>query len=240
MGRNGKSIGWVAGCGPTEPRVATGAAAMNVVVVLVGVGVIAVAVAALVWAEFRRSQPVRALAKLAASSAFVAIAWLLGAAESRHGRWLLAAFLLSWVGDALLLSTRSRVFLGGLAAFLAAHLAFAVAFLGLPLDLSALVGAIAVMGVSGVLLMRWLWPHLKAFYRVAVAAYVAALVVMVASAIAATGAGGDWRYAVGALAFAVSDVAVARNRFVAPGPMNKAWGLPLYYAAQLAFALSLG
>jgi len=65
-------------------------------------------------------------------------------------------------------------------------------------------------------------------------------VVMVASAIAATGAGGDWRYAVGALAFAVSDVAVARNRFVAPGPMNKAWGLPLYYAAQLAFALSLG
>ncbi len=210
---------------------------MNDVVPLVGTCVLAVAV--LVWAEFRRSQPARALAKLVASSAFVAIAWQLDAAASRHGRWLLAAFVLSWVGDALLLSARSRVFLAGLFAFLAAHVAFAGAFLALPLHMPALWAAMTTMGASGLLMLRWLRPHLKPFYRPAVAVYVMALVAMVAPAIAATAAGGDWRYATGALAFAASDIAVARNRFVAPGPANKAWGLPLYYAAQVVFALSL-
>lgn len=204
------------------------------------VGACAVAVAVLVWAEYRRSQVVRASAKLVASSAFIAIAWRLDAAGSTHGRWLLAAFALSWAGDALLLSARSRVFLGGLFAFLAAHIAFAGAFLSRPLDLPALWAAIAVMGAIGLLMLRWLWPYLKPHYRPAVTAYVAALVAMAAPAIAATAAGGDWRYAAGALAFAASDIAVARNRFVAPGPMNKAWGLPLYYTAQLLFALSLG
>lgn len=213
-------------------------AAVSVVAVLAGIG--AVAVAVLVVAEFRHSQPVRAAAKLVASSAFVAIAWALDAAGSGHGRWLLAAFALSWVGDALLLSSRGRVFLAGLAAFLAAHVAFAAAFLSLPLAVPALWGAIAVMAASGLVLLHWLWPHLKPFYRVAVTAYVAALVAMAAPPIAVTAAGGDWRYAAGALAFAASDVAVARNRFVAPGPANKAWGLPLYYAGQLLFAFSLG
>lgn len=203
-------------------------------------GVCAFAVAVLVMAEFRHSQPLRAAAKLVASSAFVAIAWQLDAAASSHGRWLLAAFALSWMGDALLLSARSRVFLAGLAAFLAAHVAFAAAFLSLPLALPTLWVAAAVMATTGLVLLRWLWPHLKPFYRLAVAGYVGALVAMASSAIAVTAAGGDWRYAAGALAFAVSDVAVARNRFVAPGPANKAWGLPLYYAAQLLFALSLG
>ena len=200
----------------------------------------ALAVVVLVWAEFRAAQPMRVVAKLAASSAFVAIAWRLDATASNHGRWLLLAFVLSWIGDALLLSARSRVFLAGLFTFLAAHVAFAAAFLSLPLAVPALWGALGVMGASGLVLLRWLWPHLRAFYRSAVTAYVAALVAMAAPAIAATAAGGDWRYAAGALAFAASDVAVARNRFVAPGPANKAWGLPLYYAAQLAFALSLG
>ena len=210
---------------------------MNPVVLPVGLCLVAVAV--LVWAEFRHSQRVRVLAKLVASTAFVAVACLLDAAGSAHGRWLLGAFVLSWIGDALLLSMRSGVFLGGLAAFLAAHLAFAAAFLSLPLDLPAFAVAIAAMGVGGLLMLRWLWPYLRPFYRVAVTAYVAALAAMVASALAVTGAGGDWTYAAGALAFAASDVAVARNRFVAPGPANKAWGLPLYYVAQLAFALSL-
>ena len=43
-----------------------------------------------------------------------------------------------------------------------------------------------------------------------------------------------------AVAFYLSDVSVARDRFVAPGFGNRIWGLPLYYAAQLLFALSTG
>ena len=40
----------------------------------------------------------------------------------------------------------------------------------------------------------------------------------------------------GAALFYLSDLAVARQRFVAPGFENKLIGLPLYYAGQLLLA----
>lgn len=40
------------------------------------------------------------------------------------------------------------------------------------------------------------------------------------------------------LAFFVSDLAVARDRFVEPGFVNRFVGLPLYYGAQIVFAAS--
>jgi len=56
-----------------------------------------------------------------------------------------------------------------------------------------------------------------------------------------------WPYAIGAIAllagaalFFVSDLAVARDRFVAPGFANRLWGLPAYYAGQLLIAWSIG
>ena len=45
--------------------------------------------------------------------------------------------------------------------------------------------------------------------------------------------------ALGAIAFAVSDASVARDRFVKPSIANKAWGLPMYYFAQVLFAMSV-
>jgi hypothetical protein len=39
--------------------------------------------------------------------------------------------------------------------------------------------------------------------------------------------------------FYVSDIFVARDRFVAPSPWNQRLGLPLYYTAQLALAFSV-
>jgi hypothetical protein len=39
--------------------------------------------------------------------------------------------------------------------------------------------------------------------------------------------------------FTASDIAIVRNRFVAPGFVNRLWGLPLYYAAQLIIAWSI-
>ena len=46
----------------------------------------------------------------------------------------------------------------------------------------------------------------------------------------------------GAVLFAVSDISVARDQFVRPAFINRLWGLPLYYAAQLLLAgsVSLG
>lgn len=195
--------------------------------------------AALLVAEWRGSRGGRIVFKLAASTAFLLVAWRAGALESGYGRAILLALALSWVGDALLLSTRSRGFLAGIGAFLLAHLVFASAFARLPMLGPALLAGGIGVGVAGAGVLAWLWPRLHGAYRGAVAAYVATIVAMVTCAVGASAAVGDVRLAVAALAFAASDVAVARNRFVAPGFVNRAWGQPLYYLAQLLFALSV-
>ena len=44
----------------------------------------------------------------------------------------------------------------------------------------------------------------------------------------------------GALLFYLSDLAVARDRFVVRRFASRAWGLPAYYLAQVLLALTLG
>ena len=197
------------------------------------------ATAALVWAEWRDRRAARAIFKIAASTAFVLVAWHLGAADSLYGRLILAALVLSWAGDVLLLSASSRLFLAGIGSFLMAHVAFAVAFAQRPPSALALGFGLVAMTAVGVVVLRWLWPHLSSFFRFAVGAYVAAIVAMCALAISVSAASGTWLLAAGAIGFAASDISVARDRFVAPGFANRAWGLPLYYAAQLVLAFSV-
>jgi uncharacterized membrane protein YhhN len=100
---------------------------------------------------------------------------------------------------------------------------------------------------AGVIALRWLWPHLRgaaATLRGPVIAYVTVITLMVVAALAA--ARGDalpattrGLIAAGAALFYASDLAVARNRFVAEGFVNKAWGLPAYYAGQLLLAWAI-
>ena len=193
-----------------------------------------------VFSEFRGWKTGKAIFKMAASTAFLALAAQLDATASTYGQLILAALVLSWVGDAFLLSQKSRLFLLGIASFLFAHVVFSVAFATRPINGTALIVALVVMSGIGIGVLAWLWKHLTDFYRVAVAAYVMAIVAMCALAIAVSAASGAWLLAVGAVTFAVSDITVARDRFVAPGPINRLWGLPLYYGAQIILALSIG
>lgn len=195
---------------------------------------------ALVVSECRGWKTSRAIFKTAASTAFLALAVQLDATASAYGQLILVALVLSWVGDVLLLSQKSLVFLLGLASFLLAHVVFSGAFALRPIDGTALIVGLALMSCIGISVLVWLWHHLKTFYRVAVTAYVMAIVAMCTLAIAVSAASGAWLLASGALIFALSDIAVARDRFVAPGSINRVWGLPLYYMAQIIFALSLG
>ena len=71
------------------------------------------------------------------------------------------------------------------------------------------------------------------------AGYVLAISAMLALAVAASLSGGPWWLGLGALAFAGSDLSVARDRFVAPAFRNAVWGLPLYFGSQLALARSV-
>lgn len=192
--------------------------------------------AALVLLPERAPLAARAAAKLGASSAFVGVALALDALQTRHGLCLLAALVLGWIGDACLLSRRSGAFLAGLGAFLLAHGVYAAAFVAAGVAPGALAVALPLAAGVGYVVLRWLMPHVPAGFRVPVVAYVVVILAMCVAAAAHTLASGPARVLVGALLFAASDVAVARERFVAPSPLNRRWGLPTYYAGQLLLA----
>lgn len=201
--------------------------------------VCAVAVAALLVAERRESQAGKWLAKPVASLAFIAVALSVGAAGSDYGRLILLALTLCLLGDLLLIpANRPRVFKAGVFAFLCGHVAFAAAFLTQPLDAAWLGVAAVALAVGLWRVWRWLAAFLPADMRLPVQAYFLVIATMTALACGVTGAGGSVLVATGAVAFTASDISVARDRFVQPGFVNRVWGLPLYYLAQVLLALS--
>ena len=194
------------------------------------------ALAALLVAERRGSRLGKWLTKPLASVGFVAVAVAAGARGSPVGQALLAGLALSLVGDVCLISHRRAAFLGGLFAFLLGHVAFAVAFLlrGLA-PLPTLLGLLATTAVA-LAVGRWLLPHVDRKMKPPVVAYIVVISAMVGLAIGSFAAHPNPLLLAAAIAFFCSDLAVARDRFVAPGFANRLWGLPVYYGAQLLFA----
>lgn len=184
----------------------------------------------LLWAEAGNRPAARALFKSVCSGGFLLLALSLGT-DSPYARWVLAALVLSALGDLALLSEAKRSFLAGLVAFLLAHVAYCVAFA--PASRPSLWTALALAAAAAVVL-RWLWPGLGTM-RIPVVLYCAVIGVMLWLAL------GVDRGAVraGAALFYLSDLAVARQKFVAPGAGNRLVGLPLYYAGQYLLAWSV-
>ncbi len=198
-------------------------------------------VLALLVSEKTSFRPGVWVAKPLASTGFVVIALSSGALDSGFGQWILGAMLLSWLGDVFLIPKGSKqAFLVGLGSFLLAHLAFAGAFLTHGVALWGVVLAVPLLLILAWRVGTWLLPHVSSSMKGPVMSYMAAISVMVlmASGMAA------WQHSpvviLAAVCFFVSDIAVARERFVAPGFSNKLWGLPLYYGAQMIFALQAG
>jgi len=194
--------------------------------------------ALLVTSEWRGVRAGVWLCKPLASLGFVAYGWSLGV-DTAADRWLFAALCACALGDVLLIPNDDRVFQAGVASFGLGHAFYAVAFAlrgmhGLTSAISAVVLAVVAWRVY-----RWLAPGVPAALKAAVAGYCAVITAMVAVAAGTAVATGDVRVAVGAVMFFVSDLSVARDRFVAPGFVNRAWGLPLYYAAQLVLAATI-
>jgi uncharacterized membrane protein YhhN len=179
------------------------------------------------------------LTKPWASLSFIAVALASGALQTVYGRWILLGLAACLVGDVLLIPLgRPAVFKSGLVAFLLGHVAFLCAFLSTTIDVRWLAAALLLLGLALTIVWRWLAPRLPADLKSAVASYFIVIGAMSACACAVTGAGGPVTVALGALAFAASDVSVARDRFVQPGFVNRAWGLPLYYLAQVLLAMT--
>jgi uncharacterized membrane protein YhhN len=179
------------------------------------------------------------------TSALFVVAALWQDPTQRYDWLVVAGLVLSMAGDVLLIRRERAWFLAGLVAFLLAHLAYIGAFatrVGLMSLHPAALAMIAAIGLAVFLyfrpqLGRMLWP---------VAAYMLVITLMLMNAWAVLAAGGGaaagrWLIAAGATLFYLSDITVARDRFVpGSGFANRASGLTMYYAAQFLLAFSIG
>ncbi len=213
---------------------------VNEVLVVVASGLLA----ALLVAEKRKSVPLILTFKTPLSILFVAAALIQPHAVEPYYQWVLAGLVLGLIGDVCLAMKGNKAFRAGLVAFLLGHVLYVVAFAGLtrPSDWLAL-GHLLILGVSlGV--FWWLRPHLGAM-MIPVGLYVLVISLMLAAAwvaflnpdLKATGA---WALLVGACCFYLSDLFVARQRFVRSQFVNRLLGLPLYYGGQFCIAFSVG
>lgn len=181
--------------------------------------------------------PLRAVGKTVASLSFVAYALHRGVpAQAPHGAAVLAALLLSVVGDVALLGESKRAVLGGIAAFLLAHVAYVVAFVQLGPALPGVAAAALVVAPFGLWMQRRLAAGAGGLAP-AVGAYIVVISAMVALATGVAWRGGEGAVLVlvAAVLFFVSDLFVARQRFVVRSSINRVVGLPIYYVAQLLF-----
>jgi uncharacterized membrane protein YhhN len=157
---------------------------------------------------------------------------------------ILAGLVFGLVGDVCLALPGNRAFRVGLFAFLAGHLLYVWAFAGLtrhadwfsPVQLLILAFSLGAF--------VWLRPHLGRM-TAPVIVYLVVITLMLVGAWAvfrnpgleATGRG---FVLTGGLGFYLSDLFVARQRFVRAQYLNRLIGLPLYYAGQFLIAFSVG
>jgi uncharacterized membrane protein YhhN len=200
------------------------------------VALTAFGVAVMLLAEWRAWPRTARVAKPLASAGFLLAAVGVGALDSTYGRILLAGLVASWVGDVALMSGRNRWFFVGLVSFAAAHVAYAVAFASRGIDpWWTGITAVALIGPAWVV-FRWMRPHLPDTLVLPVQVYVVLICTMVAIAAGTHGHSASPALIGGAVGFFLSDLSVARDKFVQPGLWNRVWGWPLYYAAQLLLA----
>jgi uncharacterized membrane protein YhhN len=202
--------------------------------VIIGVAICALGLAVLLAGEITGRAALRFVGKPIASAGFL-VAGACVYAPSSFATCVMIGLAIGAIGDIALLFERG--FIVGLAAFLLGHLAYVVAVAErvpvVPFDRWISPLAIVPVAVAAVAL-RWLWPHAGKL-KAPVVAYVVAIVAMVIAAIALR----EPRFMIGAALFFASDLAVARDKFVAPGVINRAWGLPAYYAGQLLIAIAM-
>ncbi len=190
----------------------------------------------------RQNKPLQALTKISASLAFILTAalhdaWHLGS----FGRFVLAGLVLGAIGDTALLSNEKKPFMAGIGAFLLSHVAYVAAFIALTVSWTGAAASLLLLVPAAYLIRRWIGDNAGSL-GAAVTAYVVDITTMVSCA---TGSlvhdVSPQRVTLLAAAFLffVSDICVARERFVAQSFNNRLVGLPLYYAAQLLFAWSL-
>jgi uncharacterized membrane protein YhhN len=157
---------------------------------------------------------------------------------------LLLGLIFCLGGDVFLALPQEKMFLFGLVSFLLGHVFYVICFFYVA-DFShwTWIGCLVGLFVSGPVFL-WLRPHLGSML-VPVMAYIIVITVMVIGAWTVLG-DTHLKYAgrllvfFGAVCFYLSDLFVARDRFLKSEFSNRLIGLPMYYCGQFILAFSVG
>lgn len=179
------------------------------------------------------------VAKMTASTGFLALALASGALQSLYGRAVFTGLVFSWFGDLFLAGGTEKLFLAGLVCFLLGHVSYVIAFSIHGVARNTVLAATAGAGVVSVTVAAWLLGYVPPPMVIPVLVYVLVITVMVAMSMGARAAGGSLLMPIGAVMFYVSDLSVASGQFVKPDFPNYVWGLPLYFGGQALLALSV-
>jgi uncharacterized membrane protein YhhN len=164
---------------------------------------------------------------------------VIGTPQSTFARWVTAGIALSVIGDIALLSDSNRAFMVGLVAFLLAHVAYVIGFLGIAVWSPHVAIVAIVIVLSSILLLRATWKGSVGMHPATIA-YAAVISTMVVAAWATVG--GPLLMApyaaVGAVLFYISDSSLALNRFRKPVPHIAFWAMGVYWLGQLGIAIA--
>jgi uncharacterized membrane protein YhhN len=204
----------------------------------------ALLLAILLYGQVTKKPRLSLISKTLASILFIVAALVQPHPVPTYYYAMIVGLFFGMVGDVCLALPSEKAFTAGLVSFLLGHILYVVAFFSFATAtdfVTPLTGAFAIYCVGAFI---WLRPHLGQML-IPVTAYVVVIGIMMAAAGAVFWGGsiprtGAWLILTGAVCFGISDLFVAKRRFVSDTPSTYLIGLPLYYAGQFALAFSVG
>jgi len=196
--------------------------------------------------HYENSQNIKGLlpAKTLLSSLFVLAVLVQPHPITHYYRFLLTGFLLCLVGDVCLAFQQEKMFLWGLISFLLGHVSYIFGFFYVAHPGAWTWGGSMIILCISSRVYFWLKPHLGAM-KTPVLIYCIVITLMLSGAWSVlynshlTLSGRRMVFS-GAFLFYISDVFVARDRFLKKEFFNRLVGLPLYYIGQFTLAFSVG
>jgi uncharacterized membrane protein YhhN len=213
---------------------------INVFIVILGI----LLLIGVLYYEKKKNRIPLLITKSVLSLLFVMTALLQPHPVPAYYHYLLVGLIFCLIGDVCLALPHKKAFMVGLVAFLVGHVFYIFSFLSLTSIFHwTSIGVFIILGVSAFVFL-WLRPHLKSML-VPVLIYIVVITLMAFGAWAvfwksSFPISGRALILAGALCFYVSDVFVARHRFIKEEYRNRLLGLPLYYTGQFMLAFSVG
>ncbi len=213
---------------------------MNGLIIIFGI----ILLLGVLYYEKKKNRIPHLITKTTLSLLFVMTALLQPYSLPAYYHCLFVGLIFCLIGDACLALPQKKAFMGGLVAFLIGHFLYIFSFSSLiPISHWFSSELIFIVGTSA-LIFFWLRPHLKSML-IPVLIYILVITLMASGAWAvfwksSFQISGRALILTGSLCFYLSDLFVARHRFIKEEYRNRLLGLPLYCTGQFMLAFSVG